>query len=217
MVYIFILIQLLDIAKKVKPSNRGELEITSINNAYMFENKLNIQLMGDGFTWLDTGTPDSLLEASNYIQATEKRQGLKIACIEEIAFKKIIFQKQLYELVKPMIENEYGGYLNKILKMKNENQYFDGSVLISPDSFSDSRGEFYESYNKVFFDFIGDIKFVQDNISKSKKILLEVYIFKILLHPIKVGYMLKRLYYRYSCRFKKKSSTFGCCKKTFFK
>ena len=108
---------IIDIAKKVKPSNRGELEITSINNAYMFENKLNIQLMGDGFTWLDTGTPDSLLEASNYIQAIEKRQGLKIACIEEIAFKKnYISKKQLYELVKPMIENEYGGYLNKILK-----------------------------------------------------------------------------------------------------
>ena len=108
---------IIDIAKKVKPSKRGELEITSINNAYMFENKLNIQLMGDGFTWLDTGTPDSLLEASNYIQAIEKRQGLKIACIEEIAFKKnYISKKQLYELVKPMIENEYGGYLNKILK-----------------------------------------------------------------------------------------------------
>tara|TARA_B100001758_G_C18403328_1_gene610405 strand:+ start:924 stop:1805 length:882 start_codon:yes stop_codon:yes gene_type:complete len=108
---------IIDIAKKVKPSNRGELEITSINNAYMIENKLNIQLMGDGFTWLDTGTPDSLLEASNYIQAIEKRQGLKIACIEEIAFKKkYISKKQLYELVKPMIENEYGGYLNEILK-----------------------------------------------------------------------------------------------------
>ena len=75
---------IIDIAKKVKPSNRGELEITSINNAYMFENKLNIQLMGDGFTWLDTGTPDSLLEASNYIQAIEKRQGLKIACLEKL-------------------------------------------------------------------------------------------------------------------------------------
>ena len=77
------------IAKQITPSKRGELEITSINNTYLKNNELNVELMGKGFTWLDTGTPDSLLEASNFMQAIEKRQGLKVACIEEIVFNMV--------------------------------------------------------------------------------------------------------------------------------
>ena len=87
------------IANKILPSKRGELEITSVNNTFLNNNELNIKLLGSGFTWLDTGTPDSLLEASNFIQTIEKRQGLKVACIEEIVFNKgYINSKQLNHL-----------------------------------------------------------------------------------------------------------------------
>ena len=104
------------IAKQIIPSQRGELEITSINNIYLKNNKLNVEFMGSGFTWLDTGTPDSLLEASNFMQTIEKRQGLKIACIEEIALNKgYITVSQLKTLAKPVFENEYGKYLLNIL------------------------------------------------------------------------------------------------------
>ena len=105
-----------EMAKKVTPSRRGELEISSINNAYLNNNELAVELMGSGFTWLDTGTPDSLLEASNFIQAIEKRQGLKVACIEEIVFnKRYITSSQLKNLVQPIFKNEYGKYLLNIL------------------------------------------------------------------------------------------------------
>tara|TARA_B100001250_G_scaffold410618_1_gene437435 strand:- start:4521 stop:5393 length:873 start_codon:yes stop_codon:yes gene_type:complete len=105
------------IAKQITPSKRGELEITSINNIYLKNNELNVNLLGTGFTWLDTGTPDSLLEASNFIQAIEKRQGLKIACIEEIAFNMgYITAKKLKSLAQPMLNNEYGKYLLNVLK-----------------------------------------------------------------------------------------------------
>jgi glucose-1-phosphate thymidylyltransferase len=100
------------IAKQITPSKRGELEITSINNTYLKNNELNVELMGKGFTWLDTGTPDSLLEASNFMQAIEKRQGLKVACIEEIVFNKgYINSKQLNNLAQNLSSNEYGLYL----------------------------------------------------------------------------------------------------------
>ena len=100
------------IAKQITPSKRGELEITSINNTYLKNNELNVELMGKGFTWLDTGTPDSLLEASNFIQAIEKRQGLKVACIEEIVFNKgYINSKQLNNLAQNLSSSEYGLYL----------------------------------------------------------------------------------------------------------
>jgi len=100
------------IAKQITPSKRGELEITSINNTYLKNNELNVELMGKGFTWLDTGTPDSLLEASNFMQAIEKRQGLKVACIEEIVFNKgYINSKQLNNLVQNLSSSEYGLYL----------------------------------------------------------------------------------------------------------
>jgi len=100
------------IAKQITPSKRGELEITSINNTYLINNELNVELMGKGFTWLDTGTPDSLLEASNFMQAIEKRQGLKVACIEEIVFNKgYINSKQLNNLAQNLSSSEYGLYL----------------------------------------------------------------------------------------------------------
>ena len=100
------------IAKQITPSKRRELEITSINNTYLKNNELNVELMGKGFTWLDTGTPDSLLEASNFMQAIEKRQGLKVACIEEIVFNKgYINSKQLNNLAQNLSSSEYGLYL----------------------------------------------------------------------------------------------------------
>ena len=103
------------IAKKILPSKRGELEITSINNIYLKNNELNVQFLESGFTWLDTGTPDSLLEASNFMQAVEKRQGLKVACIEEIAFNKgYINSKQLNNLAQNLTSTEYGQYLLNI-------------------------------------------------------------------------------------------------------
>ena len=107
---------IIKIAKNIKPSKRGELEITSVNNIYLKNKMLNVQIMGGGLTWLDTGTPDSLLEASNFIQTIEKRQGLKVACIEEIAFKNgYIHVDKLKKLIKPMKDNEYGKYLLNIL------------------------------------------------------------------------------------------------------
>ena len=99
-------------AKNIKPSKRGELEITSVNNIYLENNNLNVQLLSSGYTWLDTGTPDSLLEASNFIQTIEKRQGKKVACIEEIAFNKgYINSDELKALAQTLQASEYGQYL----------------------------------------------------------------------------------------------------------
>ena len=101
-----------DIAKGVTPSDRGELEITSVNQRYLEQGNLKVELMGRGFAWLDTGTHESLLEASNYIQAIENRQGLKVACIEEIAFEMgYINKEQLVRLAEPLKKNGYGQYL----------------------------------------------------------------------------------------------------------
>ena len=104
------------IANDIKPSKRGELEITSVNNIYLDNNELNVELLGSGYTWLDTGTPDSLLEASNFIQTIEKRKGKKIACIEEVAFNKgyINFDK-LKTLARTLDTSEYGQYLLKLV------------------------------------------------------------------------------------------------------
>ncbi len=103
-------------AKKLKPSKRGELEITDLNNIYLQENRLQIKLLGRGFAWLDTGTPSSLLQASNFIETLEARQGLKAACIEEIAYRKqFIDRNQFINLIKKLEKSQYGQYLLKIL------------------------------------------------------------------------------------------------------
>jgi glucose-1-phosphate thymidylyltransferase len=100
------------IAKKIEPSERGELEITTVNQAYLEQGKLMVELMGRGYAWLDTGTHESLLEASNFIQTIENRQGLKVACIEEIAFEMgYIDKEKLIELAQPLKKNQYGQYL----------------------------------------------------------------------------------------------------------
>ncbi|MGD9931625.1 MAG: glucose-1-phosphate thymidylyltransferase RfbA [Mangrovibacterium sp.] len=106
-------------AKSLKPSARGELEITDLNRLYLEEGRLNVKLLGRGFAWLDTGTHDSLLQASNFIATIEQRQGLKVSCIEEIAFKKgYIDRDQLLELAKPLLKNQYGEYLHKLANKK---------------------------------------------------------------------------------------------------
>jgi len=105
------------LAKQIKPSHRGELEITDLNQLYLDQGQLSVELMGRGHAWLDTGTHDSLLEASQFIATVEKRQGLKIACPEEIAFhNQWISQEQLAELAKPLAKNGYGQYLLNLLK-----------------------------------------------------------------------------------------------------
>jgi glucose-1-phosphate thymidylyltransferase len=107
----------LSIVKDLKPSSRGELEITDVNKTYMYRGKLSLELMGRGYAWLDTGTHESLLEASNYVAVIENRQGLKIACIEEIAFRmKYINAEQVEKLARPMIKNQYGQYLIDMLR-----------------------------------------------------------------------------------------------------
>jgi glucose-1-phosphate thymidylyltransferase len=104
-------------ALKVIPSDRGELEITSVNQIYLQENRLNVEVMGRGYAWLDTGTHESLLEASTFIEIIERRQGLKVACIEEIAFDQgYIDKKQLLDLANQFSKNQYGLYLLKKLE-----------------------------------------------------------------------------------------------------
>lgn len=106
-----------EIAKNIKPSARGELEITTVNQEYLKQRKLKVQTLQRGFAWLDTGTHDSLAEASTFIEVIEKRQGLKVACLEEIAYKRgWISREQLVELAKPMQKNGYGQYLLQLAK-----------------------------------------------------------------------------------------------------
>ncbi|AGK55729.1 glucose-1-phosphate thymidylyltransferase RfbA [Bacillus sp. 1NLA3E] len=107
--------RVVEIAKNIQPSPRGELEITDINKAYLEMGELNVELLGRGYAWLDTGTHASLLEASQFIETVEKRQSLKIACLEEIAYKMgYITKDKLLELAKPLMKNQYGQYLVKV-------------------------------------------------------------------------------------------------------
>lgn len=106
-----------EIAKSIKPSARGELEITCINNTYLEQGDLNVEMLGRGFAWLDTGTHESLLEASHFVQTIEHRQGLKVACLEEIAFNQGWLSKDdLIEISAPMMKNSYGQYLASLAK-----------------------------------------------------------------------------------------------------
>ena len=106
-----------EIAKNIKPSARGELEITTVNQEYLKQKNLKVQTLQRGFAWLDTGTHDSLSEASTFIEVIEKRQGLKVACLEEIAFKRgWISKEQLRKVAEPMAKNDYGKYLLQLAK-----------------------------------------------------------------------------------------------------
>lgn len=106
-----------DLAKQVEPSHRGELEITCLNEMYLKQRKLNVEMLGRGFAWLDTGTHESLLEAAQFVETIEKRQGYKIACLEEIAFNNGWLNKQELEvLAKPFLKNSYGQYLMQLIK-----------------------------------------------------------------------------------------------------
>jgi glucose-1-phosphate thymidylyltransferase len=108
-----------EIAKNIKPSPRGELEITCINNEYLKRGDLNVELLGRGFAWLDTGTYDSLMDAGQYVQTIEKRQGFKIACLEEIAFSRgWLTAEQIKVIAKPLMKNSYGKYLLDLVKEK---------------------------------------------------------------------------------------------------
>ena len=108
--------KVVDIAKSITPSERGELEITAVNQAFLNDGELKVQTLGRGFAWLDTGTHDSLSEASTFVEVIEKRQGLKIACLEGIAYRKgWITADKLRELAQPMIKNQYGQYLLKVI------------------------------------------------------------------------------------------------------
>lgn len=108
--------KVVDVAKHIKPSARGELEITTVNQEFLKEGNLKVQTLGRGFAWLDTGTHDSLAEASTYIEVIEKRQGLKVACLEGIAYRKgWINEEKMRELAQPMLKNQYGQYLLRVI------------------------------------------------------------------------------------------------------
>jgi glucose-1-phosphate thymidylyltransferase len=108
--------KVVEVAKSIKPSARGELEITTVNQRFLEDKQLKVQTLGRGFAWLDTGTHDSLSEASTFVEVIEKRQGLKIACLEGIAYRKgWISEEKMRELAQPMIKNQYGQYLLKLI------------------------------------------------------------------------------------------------------
>ena len=107
--------KVVDVAKRIKPSARGELEITTVNQEFLKDGELKVQVFGRGFAWLDTGTHDSLSEASTFVEVIEKRQGLKVACLEDIAYRNgWIDREKLLEVARPMIKNPYGQYLLRV-------------------------------------------------------------------------------------------------------
>lgn len=117
--------KVVDVAKHIKPSARGELEITTVNQEFLRDGELKVQVFGRGYAWLDTGTHDSLAEASTFVEVIEKRQGLKIACLEGIALRKgWITPEKMRELAQPMIKNQYGQYLLKVIDELKENHYY---------------------------------------------------------------------------------------------
>lgn len=119
------------IAKNSKPSARGELEITTVNQCFLDTKELKVQLLGRGFAWLDTGTHDSLSEASNFIEVIEKRQGLKIACLEGIAFRKgWITPEKMMALAQPMLKNQYGKYLMNVIDELKRNRKMKRNILL---------------------------------------------------------------------------------------
>ena len=112
--------KVVEVARNIKPSARGEYEITTVNQEFLADGELKVQTLGRGFAWLDTGTHDSLSEASTYIEVLEKRQGLKIACLEAIAYRRgWITEERMRELAQPMIKNQYGQYLLRVIEEKN--------------------------------------------------------------------------------------------------
>ena len=113
--------KVVDVAKNIKPSARGELEITTVNQVFLNDKELKVQVFGRGFAWLDTGTHDSLAEASTFVEVIEKRQGLKVACLEGIAYRNgWISEEKMRELAKPMLKNQYGQYLLKVIDEMKE-------------------------------------------------------------------------------------------------
>ena len=114
--------KVVEVAKNIKPSPRGELEITTVNQRFLEDKELKVQTLGRGFAWLDTGTHDSLSEASTFVEVIEKRQGLKIACLEGVAYRKgWISEERMRELAQPMLKNQYGQYLIKVIEEKKQN------------------------------------------------------------------------------------------------
>lgn len=115
--------KVVDVASEIKPSARGEYEITTVNQHFLADGELKVQILGRGFAWLDTGTHDSLSEASTYIEVLEKRQGLKVACLEDIAYRQgWVTEEHMRELIKPMLKNQYGQYLLKVIDEVNDTE-----------------------------------------------------------------------------------------------